>query len=49
VVMERQYRYPLGRVITEFPAGTLDTNEDLLHCAQALLEEPVEPGQLRLL
>ena len=23
--------------------------EDLLHCAQALLEEPVEPGQLRLL
>lgn len=39
VVMERQYRYPLGRVITEFPAGKLDPNEDLLHCAQRELRE----------
>jgi ADP-ribose pyrophosphatase len=27
LVMERQYRYPLGRVILEFPAGKIDPGE----------------------
>jgi len=40
LVLERQYRYPVGRVITEFPAGKLDPGEDRLVCAQReLLEE----------
>jgi len=40
VVMERQYRYPVQRVITEFPAGKLDPGEAPLACAQReLLEE----------
>ena len=39
VVMERQFRYPVGHVITEFPAGKLDPGEDLLVCAQRELRE----------
>lgn len=40
IVLERQYRYPVGRVMTEFPAGKLDAGEDPLVCAQReLLEE----------
>ncbi|HEU0230553.1 MAG TPA: NUDIX hydrolase [Burkholderiaceae bacterium] len=40
VVVERQYRYPVGRVMTEFPAGKLDAGEDPLACAKReLLEE----------
>ena len=40
LVMERQFRYPIGRVITEFPAGKLDPGEDILVTAQReLLEE----------
>jgi ADP-ribose pyrophosphatase len=40
VVLERQFRYPLGRTFIEFPAGKIDTGEDLLACAQReLLEE----------
>lgn len=40
VLMERQYRYPVGRVMTEFPAGKLDPGEPPLACAQReLLEE----------
>ena len=39
VVMERQFRYPIGRVITEFPAGKLDPGEDLWLCAQRELRE----------
>lgn len=40
VVMVRQYRHPLRRVITEFPAGKLDLGESPLTCAQReLLEE----------
>lgn len=39
VVMERQFRYPMGRVMVEFPAGKLDPGEDSLHCAQRELRE----------
>jgi ADP-ribose pyrophosphatase len=37
--MERQFRYPVGHVITEFPAGKLDPGEDLWLCAQRELRE----------
>ena len=40
VVLERQYRHPVGRVMIEFPAGKLTPGEDPLLCAQReLLEE----------
>lgn len=39
LVMERQYRYPVGQVILEFPAGKRDGDEDLLLCAQRELHE----------
>jgi ADP-ribose pyrophosphatase len=40
LVMERQYRYPVQRVMIEFPAGKLDPGEASLVCAQReLLEE----------
>jgi ADP-ribose pyrophosphatase len=39
VLMERQYRYPLGRVMIEFPAGKLDPDEGTLACAQRELRE----------
>jgi ADP-ribose pyrophosphatase len=40
VLLERQFRYPLGRAIVEFPAGKLDAGEAPLDCARReLLEE----------
>jgi len=39
VVLERQFRYPVGQVMVEFPAGKLDPNEDVLACAQRELRE----------
>ena len=39
VLLERQFRYPLGRVMVEFPAGKLDPGEDLWRCAQRELRE----------
>ena len=40
LVLERQYRYPMGTVMIEFPAGKLDAGEASLVCAQReLLEE----------
>ena len=40
VVLERQFRYPMNRVMIEFPAGKLDAGEDRLACAKReLLEE----------
>ena len=40
LVIERQWRYPLARVMTEFPAGKLDANEAPQHCAiRELIEE----------
>lgn len=39
VVLERQFRYPVGRVMVEFPAGKLDGSEPSLVCAQRELRE----------
>ena len=40
LVLERQFRYPVGRVMLEFPAGKIDPGEAAWVCAQReLLEE----------
>lgn len=40
VILERQYRYPIGQVMVEFPAGKLEQGEDpLLSGQRELLEE----------
>jgi ADP-ribose pyrophosphatase len=40
VVVERQWRYPVGRAMIEFPAGKLDPGEPVLDCAvRELIEE----------
>ncbi|HKJ68238.1 MAG TPA: NUDIX hydrolase [bacterium] len=40
IVLERQYRYPLGRELVELPAGKIDQGEDPIESARReLLEE----------
>jgi ADP-ribose pyrophosphatase len=39
VLLERQYRYPMGQVFVEFPAGKIDPGEDHLECAKRELRE----------
>jgi ADP-ribose pyrophosphatase len=39
VVLERQYRHPVGQVLIEFPAGKLDPGEDPQACARRELQE----------
>lgn len=39
LVMIRQYRYPLGKVILEFPAGHVESGEDPAETARRELEE----------
>jgi ADP-ribose pyrophosphatase len=39
VLMERQFRTPMQRVMVEFPAGKLDAGESWLACAQRELRE----------
>ncbi|MBP3721958.1 MAG: NUDIX hydrolase [Selenomonadaceae bacterium] len=39
IVLVKQYRYPIGKVTLEVPAGKLDKNEDSLNCAMRELEE----------
>jgi ADP-ribose pyrophosphatase len=39
VVLVRQYRYPVAKVLLEFPAGKLDFGEPALACAQRELAE----------
>ena len=42
VLMERQYRFPYGKVIWEIPAGKLNSGED--PCSAALRELEEETG-----
>jgi ADP-ribose pyrophosphatase len=39
LVVERQWRYPLGRAMLEFPAGKIELGEPVLECAGRELEE----------
>jgi ADP-ribose pyrophosphatase len=39
LIVERQHRYPLDRVLLEFPAGKLDPDETTLDCARRELRE----------
>ena len=39
IVFERQYRYPVGRVMLELPAGKIELDEDTLVTAQRELYE----------
>lgn len=39
LVLERQFRYPLHRVMIEFPAGKIDPGEEPFQCAQRELRE----------
>ena len=39
VLLERQFRYPIGKVMIEFPAGKLDADEGALACAERELRE----------
>jgi ADP-ribose pyrophosphatase len=40
LIFERQFRYPVGRVLIELPAGKIDPEDSILGCAQReLLEE----------
>lgn len=40
LVVERQYRYPMGRAMLEFPAGKLEAGEPPFECAlRELIEE----------
>jgi ADP-ribose pyrophosphatase len=40
IVLERQFRHPLGQVMIELPAGKIDQGEPLLECGRReLLEE----------
>ena len=48
LVLERQYRYPLQRVMIEFPAGKLDVGETSLACAQRELSDHAAALALQL-
>ncbi|MBL8439433.1 MAG: NUDIX hydrolase [Zoogloeaceae bacterium] len=39
LLLERQFRYPVGRAFIEFPAGKIDPDESPLDCAVRELEE----------
>lgn len=39
LLFERQYRYPLRRVMLELPAGKIDAGEDLVTCGKRELRE----------
>ena len=39
IVLVSQYRYPVGKLTWEIPAGKIDKNEKLLNCVKRELEE----------
>jgi ADP-ribose pyrophosphatase len=47
VLLVRQYRYPVGRILLELPAGKLDPGEEPLACARRELAEETGVGARR--
>ena len=41
ILLVKQYRYPIDKVLIEIPAGKLDSSEPPLECAERELEEEV--------
>jgi len=41
IIFIRQYRHPVGKMVLEIPAGTLEKGEDYLICAARELEEEI--------
>ncbi len=39
VILVKQWRYPIGRLLTEIPAGTLEDGEEPIDCAMRELAE----------
>ncbi len=39
IIMERQFRHPVGKIMYEIPAGKIDPNEDELTCGRRELVE----------
>jgi ADP-ribose pyrophosphatase len=48
LVMIRQYRYPLGKVMLEFPAGHVEKGEDPLRTARRELKEETGFGARKI-
>ena len=51
ILLIRNYRYAIGQMLVELPAGTLEKNEDVMNCAgRELLEETgYLAGRIKLL
>ncbi|MCL4378301.1 MAG: NUDIX hydrolase [Actinobacteria bacterium] len=49
VILVKQYRYPINKVLIEIPAGKLDSNESPIVCAGRELEEEVGAGDGNLI
>jgi ADP-ribose pyrophosphatase len=49
VVLVEQFRYPVGAVLLEIPAGKLDNSEDPRECAERELREEVGAVEGRLI
>ena len=49
VLMVRQYKHGIGKMLLELPAGAIDPNEDALQCAsRELTEETGYAGDMEL-
>lgn len=41
VLLERQFRYPVGKSLLEIPAGGIDPGEELIDCVRRELQEEI--------